>query len=93
MMGMELMQKTIKRKKKKNIEEEGPEAEGFKEWRKQNSTLKSMGALEVDPNEDDCPPDAVEIGVFRVNAKDGSIKQDELYTQAEAPKFMEEKNE
>jgi hypothetical protein len=89
-MGAELMEKTIKVKKRKNIQEEGKEAEGFKEWRKQNNTLQSMGAIEVDPYEDDCPPDALEINVFTVNAKEGTMKQGKIYTEAEAPMFMEE---
>jgi hypothetical protein len=89
-MGAELMEKTIKVKKRRNIEEEGKEAEGFKEWRKQNNTLKTMGAVEVDPYEDDCPPDALEINVFKVNAKEGTMSQGKIYTEAEAPTFMEE---
>lgn len=80
-----LLEKTIKTKKRKNIREEGVEAEGFKEWRKQNSTLRNMGAIEIDPFEDDCPPDAIEIPVYRVNPKEGSIEQTKIYTKAEAP--------
>jgi hypothetical protein len=90
-MGADLMEKTIKTKKKKNIKEEGKESDTFKEWRKQNNVLRSMGAIEVDPEEDDCPPDAIEIDVFSVNAKEGTMDKRKLYTQAEAPTFMEEK--
>jgi hypothetical protein len=92
-MGAELMEKTIKVKKRRNIEEEGKEADGFKEWRKQNNTLKTMGAVEVDPYEDDCPPDALEINVFKVNAKEGTMSHGKIYTEAEAPTFMEENKE
>lgn len=87
----ELMENTIKTKKRKNIQEEGKEAEGFKEWRKQNDTLQQMGAIEIDPYEDDCPPDAIEIDVFTVDAKKGTMKHGKVYSQAEAPAFMEEK--
>jgi hypothetical protein len=89
-MGADLMEKTIKVKKQKNIREVGKEAEGFKEWRKHNNTLQSMGAVEVDPYADDCPPDAVEIDVFTVDAKRGTMNRGKIYTQAEAPTFMEE---
>jgi hypothetical protein len=89
-MGADLMQKSMKVKKKRNIQEEGKEAEGFKEWRKQNNTLQTMGAVEIDPNEDDCPPDALEIDVFTLDAKRGTFKRGKVYTQAEAPTFAEE---
>lgn len=92
-LGADLMEKTIKVKKRKNIREVGKEVEGFKEWRKHNNTLQSMGAVEIDPEEDDCPPDALEIGVFRLNANDGKFTHNKIYTKAEAPTFMEEKKD
>jgi len=92
-LGTDIMANTIKRKKQKNIREEGPEAEGFKEWRKQNSTLKTMGAIEIDPYEDDCPPDAIEVPVFRINPKEGILEKTKFYSKAEAPTFMQEQKE
>jgi hypothetical protein len=49
-----------------------------------------MGAIEIDPDEDDCPADAIEIDVFRVNAKEGTMSHGKIYSKAEAPTFMEE---
>jgi hypothetical protein len=92
-LGADLMEKTIKVKKRRNMRDEGNEAESFKEWRKHNSTLRSMGAVEIDPEEDDCPPDALEIGVYRLDAKEGQLTHKKIYTKAEAPTFMEEQKE
>jgi hypothetical protein len=89
-LGADLMEKTMKVKKRKNIEEEGKEADEFVEWRNNNNVLQSMGAKQIDPYADDCPPDAVEIDVYTLNAKSGKMKHDKLYTKAEAPEFMEE---
>ena len=93
LLGTDILANTIKKKKQNNLREEGPEAEGFKEWRKQNSTLKNMGAIEIDPYEDDCPFDAIEVPVYRVNAKEGTIDKTKFYSKAEAPTFMEKKNQ
>lgn len=91
MLGQDLVSNQMKVKKRKNIREEGPEAESFKDWRSQHSALKNMGAIQIDPNEDDCPDTALEIDVFRVNVEDGDVKKSTIYTKAEAPKFAENK--
>lgn len=87
-LGEELMKNKIRRKKKENIKKEGGEAKGFQEWKKQNSILKDLGAITVN-QDDDCPPDALEVPVFRVD-KDGVFKRDVFYTQAEAPTYIEQ---
>ncbi len=85
MLGQDLVSNQMKIKKRKNIQEEGPEAESFKDWRSQHPALKNMGAIQIDPNEDDCPDDALEIDVFRVDAGEGTMKKSTIYTKAEAP--------
>lgn len=91
MLGQDLVSNEMKIKKRQNIREEGAEAEGFKEWRNQHPTFKNMGALQIDPYEDDCPPDAIEIPVYRLNAKEGTLETSKIFTKAEAPSFMAEK--
>lgn len=93
LVGDDLMKKTIKMKKNKNVKEEGDVAPGFKEWRKHNNTLQSMGAIEIDPDEDNCPENAIEIDVFRMDGKSGKFSQGKIYSEAvvpEAPPSLED---
>lgn len=94
-LGADLMKKRVIKKKKKNIEEDGPDAEAFLNWKAKNSILKDKGATtltekDLDP---DCPDDAVQVNVFRI-AKGGlDLKKDHFFTKAEAPTLPEEKKE
>ncbi len=85
-LGQDLMKNRIKKAKKKNIIQEGPDAESFKKWRNNNSTLKSMGAEHIgDMASDDCPEDAVQVDVWKV-AKGGiELTKERFFTKAEAP--------
>jgi hypothetical protein len=85
-LGQDLMKKRVVKTKKKNIIEEGPDAEGFKKWREQNSTLKSMGAEYIgDMADDDIPDDAVQVDVWKI-AKGGlEIAKEKFYSKAETP--------
>jgi hypothetical protein len=90
-LGQDLMKKRIDKMKKKNIIEAGPDAESFKQWRAQNSELSKLGASHIgDMASDECPPDGIEVPVWRV-AKGGlELTRDKFYTQAEAPMFVKE---
>jgi hypothetical protein len=80
-LGADIMRKRIKKKKRKNIQEEGPDSEAFRKWRAENSTLKDMGVEEIKEDEED---DGVKVDVFRI--KDGKLQKSHFYTQAEDPK-------
>lgn len=83
-LGQDLMKKRVAKKKKQNIAAEGPDAEGFAKWKAQNKSLREMGASDVKV-EDDCPDDAVEVGVFSFSKGGQNVQKSKFYTQAEAP--------
>lgn len=104
--GKMLMEKRVRREKQKNIVEEGPDDPGLKNYRAALSTLESLGAKKVLTEEDkiemakatrvkemaEVPSDAIQVDVFGAN-KDGQFERTKFYTEAEAPKFMEEQIE
>lgn len=90
-LGQDLMRKRVEKEKAKNIVEAGPHAESFKKWRDQSSVLKSMGAEHIgDVVSDECPDDAIQLDIWRVNKGGLEITKDILYSQAEAPTFVQE---
>lgn len=90
-LGQDLMKKRIEKLKKKNIIESGPDAESFKKWRGQNSELTKLGASHIgDMVDDDCPPDAIEVPVWRLASGGLEITKDKFYSMAEAPEFVKE---
>ena len=82
-LGQDLMNKRISKKKKKNIEVEGPDAEGFAKWKAQNTALKDMGATAGAV--DECPDNAIEVGVFSFSKGGQQVEKSAFYSQAEAP--------
>jgi hypothetical protein len=87
-MGSELMRKRIKIKKKKNIDEEGPDDEAFIKWKSQNSKLKEMGAESIKPSEyenQDEIDDALEVPVFRISNGGTKMEKTMFYTESVAP--------
>ena len=83
------MKNRVKQKKKKNIEEDGPDAEFFSKWRAENNMLKDMGAIDVNNKEsyasEECPSDAVEVGVVRISNGGLKVTKDHFFTKAMAP--------
>lgn len=93
-MGSELMRKRIKIKKKKNIDEVGPDDESFNKWRSQNSKLKEMGAESIKPSEyenQDEIDDALEVPVFRISNGGTKLERTVFYTEAVAPELPDVK--
>jgi hypothetical protein len=104
--GKMLMEKRVKREKQKNIIEEGPDDPGLKNYKAALGTLEALGAKKVLTEEEkmemakatrvkemaEVPPDAIQVDVFGPN-KDGEFVRTKFYTEAEAPKFMEEQIE
>jgi len=91
--GEELMKNKIRKKKRKNIEEEGPDDPQFLKWKKNNTSLKDMGATEVNQAsyaDDDCPDDGIQVDVFRVSQGGKKMEKSKFYSKAQAPEFMAE---
>jgi len=86
-LGKDLMERKVKYRKKKNIEESGPDAEYFAQWKKQNNTLKEMHAFTNNPNNlvsPDIPDDSIQVDVFRI-ANSGKVEKSHFFSKAEAP--------
>lgn len=83
-LGQDLMKKRVAKKKKQNIKAEGPDAEGFAKWKAQNATLKDLGAV-PGAAEDECPDNAIEVGVFSFSKGGSAVQKSTFYSQAEAP--------
>jgi len=82
-LGSDLMKNRIKQQKKKNIERDGEDAEIFKEWKKDNNTLKDLKAVTIDEDEQilhDAPDDALAVPVYRIS--NGGLKKSHFYTKA-----------
>lgn len=93
-LGQDLMKKRVEKAKKKNILEDGPDAESFKKWREQNTTIQKMGAKYIgDKADDDMPENSVQVDVWKI-AKGGlEITKNKFYSSSEAPTFVKENNE
>lgn len=89
-LGSDLMKKRIKVKKKKNVQEVGPDDPGFSKWKSTNTTLKDMGAemIEYKEGEDDYDPNALEVPVFRISGGGTHMEKTKFYTQAEVPSVV-----
>ncbi len=90
----DMVKNRMTRKKKINNLLDGEDAEGFKNWKANNSDLKELNnKFQGDRADDDCPDDAVQIDIWRV-AKGGlEITKDRMFTKAEAPTFVQEAQE
>lgn len=91
---VDIMKKHIKKKKKQNIKEAGPDSKVFKKWIKQNKPdIDKMGGehVNVSDNEDECGDDEVEVNVFTLNDGGRDMKIHKIYNKAEKP--PEEKKE
>jgi hypothetical protein len=85
-LGQDMLKKRVEKKKKQNVLEAGPDAETFKKWRAENAKIKELDKLNIgDKASDECPDDAVEVGVWKVNPLKGTVEHDKFYTKAEAP--------
>ena len=87
----DMMAKSVKKKKKVNELLEGPDAESFKKWRQQNSEISKLGASYLGSQvSEDCPPDAVQVDVWKVAKGGMEIAKEHFFTQAEAPDFVDQ---
>jgi hypothetical protein len=79
-LGQELMRKRVKKTKKKNIAEAGPDAPGFAKWKKSSGALKSLGVEEVPQDES-----LLEVDVFTIAKGGKEMKKETQYIEAEPP--------
>lgn len=90
-LGHDLMSKRIEKEKKKNIIEAGPDAENFAQWRKENPGISKLGAQHIgDMADPDIPDNAVQVDVWRIAKGGVELTKDKFYSEAEAPKFVQE---
>ena len=65
------------------------------EFEKNYGAIGSQGLSQLGVNkvkeEDECPDDAIEVGVFRFSQGGRKVEVDKFYTKAEAPDFMLQK--
>ena len=84
----ELMKKRITITKKKNIAKDGPDDPAFTQWKKNNTTLKDMGAETINSNEyEDEPENSIEVPVIRVSNGGANINKTKFYSEAVAPEL------
>mgnify|MGYP000320021339 CR=1 FL=1 len=87
-LGAEMMRKKVIAKKKKNIAEDGPDAEAFNKWKAQNAVLKDKGAESFNKESyapEETPDNAVCVPVFRISQGGLNIEKSHFFTEAEAP--------
>ena len=103
-LGKDLMQKRVKRAKKQNILDAGPDDPGLGKYKAAINTIEALGAKEGLSREEkdelakayrekemsEVPEDAIQVDVFGPDA-DGNFKKSHFYTQSEAPEFMEDR--
>ena len=82
-LGRDLLMKKMSKKKKENVEADGPDSEAFTQWKKQNAALKTMGAETLE--DDELPDDAIEVPIFRISKGGQQMDKGKFYTKAEAP--------
>lgn len=89
-LGQDLMKKRVAKAKRRNVLLDGKDAESFKKWREQNSTIKNLKAEYLgDTVDDECPSDAIQVDVWKVNKTGDELIKDRFYTKAEAPVLPE----
>ena len=88
---------TLKRKSKVkavNELEAGPDAESFKKWKKENALIQKFNPTEENGMAaDDCPEDAVQVDIWKINPSTMEVAKDRMFTEAEAPTFMQDMQE
>jgi len=87
-LGADLMKKRVMVKKKKNIAKEGPDDPSFLKWKKNNNTLKNMGAEAINENDyidEECPDDAIQVPVFRIGEGGQKFEKTHFFSEAAAP--------
>lgn len=108
-LGKDLMEKRVKEKKIKNINEMGPDAPGLKEYSNSVNTVAELGAKKMLTREEqdrysrainhkdavEGVGDAIEIDMFFPRELDGEMKLEKtkFYSQAESPLHLQEGSE
>lgn len=106
-LGKDLMAKEVRRKKKQNIREHGPDAPGLSQYSAQNNPVLADGGKQLTTKEERekmqraaedamVPEDAIQMDMFFTETgPDGEpvLKRGIAYTQAEAPLHLQENSE
>lgn len=90
-LGQELMAKRIVKEKKKNIIEDGPDAETFNKWKQENAELSKLNAKYVgDMVNDDVDDDVNEVPIWKIAKGGQEISKELMYIEAAAPTHMKD---
>ena len=108
-LGQDLMKKQVKKKKRENIQRDGPDAKGLHDYSKSMNTVRDLGAKKGLTKEDEeklqeaqtqiddfnTPDEAIQIDMFFPQEVDGETRlgKKKFYTQAEAPLHLQENSE
>ena len=90
-LGRDLMKKRKTIAKKKNVIEDGPHAESFESWKKNNPHLQKLSMVGDKCDDEISGEDAIQVDVWHLAKGGVELTKSKFYTQAEAPLFAEEK--
>lgn len=87
-LGADLMKKRIKVKKQKNVEKDGPDDPAFLRWKKNNDTLKDMGAESMNEKDyapENTPDNAICVPVYRLSSGGSKFEKTHFFSEASQP--------
>lgn len=88
-LGADLMRKRVKKEKRKNIKNVGPDDPGLIEHKKNQTNILNSGAedMSAKPGEefDDTPSDAINVDVVTFRNGGRSVEKTRFYSQADTP--------
>jgi hypothetical protein len=88
--GRAIMERTARAEKRQNVLEHGPDSENFKKWVSENKELEKLGAKHIgDMASEDCPEDAIETTVWRLEKGGTQLTKEKIFSMAVAPDFVE----
>lgn len=92
-LGADMMRKKIQVEKRRNIIEEGEDADAFIKWKSQNNVLKDKGVESFNRESyapEDTPDDAICVPVFRISQGGLKVEKSHFFTRAEQPEIAPE---
>ncbi len=83
-----LVEKVVKKEKRKNIIEQGPDAESFAQWKAEN---KEISKASVSNSSDDSATDGtVELRVWKLGKSGAELTSEKMQILAESPDFVKD---
>jgi hypothetical protein len=82
-----LVEKVVKKEKRKNIIEQGPDAESFAQWKAENKDVSKTGMSNFSGTSD-VPDGTVEMRTWRLGKGGAELSMEKMQLLAESPKFV-----